>query len=305
MLKRIRGLEDDWRGDFSQMILDRFYTPADGELIYHYCRPEAFLEIVRTRTIWATAHYVLNDSMERTWGYSIFAKVAKEQEKEAGKDFIDRIHTMIKMSYVHSVVMISCYSLDADLLSQWRGYADDGRGFAIGFSPKLMEMPAKKLRVLYDEEAQIRELSGNLKHTFEYEKSIGFKFDDQFQTHWFNIGLDLVAYKNPAFSAEKEIRLAHVSGLAPHGKSFKFIPLGARDQEGNRLSSPSPINFRISNGAVVPYVALDYTNQGSNSPIKEVVLGPRNENTETNIELFLSSVGVNDVVVRRSIVPYR
>ena len=50
--------------------------------------------------------------------------------------------------------MISCYSLDPDVLSQWRAYADDGRGFAIEFSAKLMQMPAKKLRVLYDEERQ-------------------------------------------------------------------------------------------------------------------------------------------------------
>jgi hypothetical protein len=84
-------------------------------------------------------------------------------------------------------MMISSYSLDPDVLSQWRAYADDGRGFAIGFSPKLMQMPAKKLRVLYDEDRQLYEMLGNLKHTYEYEKSIGFKYDDQFQSHWFNI----------------------------------------------------------------------------------------------------------------------
>ena len=287
------------------MILDRLYEPTDGELIYHYCRPEAFLEIIKARTMWLSAYYVLNDVTERKWGYLVFTKVAKQLQEEVGKQFIGHIMPMINTAYFNSMLMISCYSLDADVLSQWRAYGDDGRGFAIGFAPHLMEMPAKKLRVLYDEEAQIRELTGNLRHTYEYEKSIGFKFDDQFQTHWFNIGLDLCAYKNPAFREEKEIRLAHVSGLASEGKSQKLIPLGARDQGGKRLSPPVEISFRISNGAVVPYVALDYTNGGANSPIKEIVLGPRNENSESNIEILLNSTGMTDVRVGRSRVPYR
>jgi hypothetical protein len=56
------------------MILDRVYTPADGELIYHYCPPMAFLAIIKSRTVWSSAYYVLNDSTERMWGYSIFSK---------------------------------------------------------------------------------------------------------------------------------------------------------------------------------------------------------------------------------------
>jgi hypothetical protein len=50
---------------------------------------------------------------------------------------------------------------------------------------------------------QNTELLGNLRHIYEYEKSIGFKYDMQFQTHVFNIGLDLCAYKHSSFSAEK------------------------------------------------------------------------------------------------------
>ena len=30
---------------------------------------------------------------------------------------------------------VSCFSADGDVLSQWRAYADDGHGFAIGFAP--------------------------------------------------------------------------------------------------------------------------------------------------------------------------
>ena len=51
------------------MIFDRWYEPSNDELIYHYCRPEPFLEIMRTRSIWASAFYTMNDAAERRWGF--------------------------------------------------------------------------------------------------------------------------------------------------------------------------------------------------------------------------------------------
>src|SRR6267142_2773396 len=34
------------------------------------------------------------------------------------------------------------------------------------------------------------------------ERSIGFKYDDKFQSHWFNVGLDLISYKHHGFREE-------------------------------------------------------------------------------------------------------
>jgi Protein of unknown function (DUF2971) len=128
------------------------------------------------------------------------------------------------------------FLLDADLLSQWRAsYADDGRGFAIGFSPKLMQkVPAKQLRVLYEEGAQIFELMNNLRHVYQVEKSKNFRYDEEFQSHLYQLGLDLCAYKNPAFQEEKEIRLAHICGFNRGDKAV--VALGARDALGERVS---------------------------------------------------------------------
>ena len=291
------------------MILDRQYQPAGDELVYHYCRSDTFVQIVTSRTMWHTAYYVLNDLMEREWGYSIFEKAIEkfrqeiEQTKsENSEQFFGRVVAAVKASYAYSVVMISCYSLDADVLSQWRAYGENGAGFAVGFSPKLVEMPAKQLRVLYEEEAQIQELLKNIRHTFGYEKSIGFKLDREFVSHWYNIGLDLCSYKNPSFREEKEIRFAHLSGLSPQNE---IVPFGAVDEAGKRLSEPIPIRFRIRDGAIVPYVVLDLTNGGKNQPVKEVVLGPKNENSELNVGLFLNTVGMKGVKIRRSHAPYR
>jgi hypothetical protein len=288
------------------MIKDRLYIPSDDELIYHYCGPEPFPEIIKSRSIWLSASYTLNDVTERSWGYSIFEKAAETLEHETGSEFIEKAAAEpVIAGYLHSMLMIACFSLDADVLSQWRAYGDDGRGFAIGFSPNQLQMPAKQLRVLYDEGLQIQELIGNLKHIYEVEKSRGFKYGDEFQSHLFHMGGDLCAYKNPAFREEREIRLAHLCGLVPEGKSKKIVALGARGPDGERLSEPLKTHFRMRKGVLVPYVIADYSNNGAAAPIKEIVLGPRNENAESNIEIFLNTIGVRDVTVRRSTAPYQ
>jgi len=286
------------------MILGRHYAPEEGELMYHYCSADAFLQIITSRTIWLTAHHSLNDTMERTWGYLKF-KEAFNQLGTVEKVFSDTVLKMVDLSQQHSLLMISSFSLDPDLLSQWRAYADDGRGFAIGFSPQLMHFPAAYLRVLYDEKEQIAELLGNLKHVYQYERSLGFKCGEEFQSHWFHFGLALCAYKAPGFGEEKEIRLAQIAGLIPDGKSQRIVPLGARDQDGNRTAAPGTIQFRTSKGLIIPYTAVKYCAEGATNPVRDVVLGPRNENDEHGVDIFLRTVGIADVTVRRSSVSYR
>ena len=135
------------------------------------------------------------------------------------------------------------------------------------------------------------------------EKSCGSRYGIEFDRHLFNLGLDLCAYKNPAFHEEKEIRFCHMSAI--NRESNTLVSLGARGPDGERLSEPLDIHFRMVRGNVVPYVVLDYSSGGKASPIKEIVLGPRNENAELNIQVLLNTLRVRDVTVRRSAAPYR
>ncbi|MGY3593967.1 hypothetical protein ACVIGB_002016 [Bradyrhizobium sp. USDA 4341] len=83
-----------------------------------------------------------------------------------------------------------------------------------------------------------------------------------------------------------------------------MIPLGGIDGDGMRRAGPQQINYRVRNGIQVPYVVLDMTDGGRNAPIKELVLGPKNPDTEDNVATFLASVGWKDVKVSRSDAPY-
>jgi hypothetical protein len=65
------------------------------------------------------------------------------------------------------------------------------------------------------------------------------------------------------------------------------------------------VKSRVRNGVQVPYVALDMTNGGKNSPIKQIVLGPKNPDEEAKIAMFMTSMGWNNVKIRRSDAPYK
>jgi hypothetical protein len=110
------------------MIFDRLYRPHENELIYHYCQPEAFLQILKSRSIWLSASYTLNDVTERSWGYLAFVKATKTLEQELATEFIGKIAEPVIAGDSYSMLMIACFSLDVDVLSQWRAYTDNGRG---------------------------------------------------------------------------------------------------------------------------------------------------------------------------------
>jgi hypothetical protein len=117
--------------------------------------------------------------------------------------------------------------------------------------------------------------------------------------------LSVLPLSMPESSSRRPLLTLMPLAVAPRAPKWKIVSAGARDRDGKMLSSPLEVHFRTRNGVMVPYVALDYSNQGKTSPIKEVILGPQNENAESNIEILLSTLGVKDVSVRRSRVPYR
>ena len=93
------------------MIFDRLYKPSENEMIYHYCPPQAFIEIIRSNRMWHSAYYTLNDLSERAWAYSIFDKAIASMKEEVDKKFTDVVRSIINMALQTSLIMISSYSL--------------------------------------------------------------------------------------------------------------------------------------------------------------------------------------------------
>lgn len=150
------------------MLVSRLLPVDDSSTIYHYCSTSTLIEIVRNRTIRFSDINMLNDEEEGRWGYGIFLEAANKLLKRegvpesvpmVGEDFIDRLDEVWFKSRLSLASFVACFSKDGDSLSQWRAYASDGAGFAIGFAAsELRRMPIQLLEVEYDHEQQVQEM---------------------------------------------------------------------------------------------------------------------------------------------------
>jgi len=101
-------------------------------------------------------------------GYQLFEQAATEilykrpkqpRFAEIDKNFFDKIDEFFSSLQLYLHPFIACLTLEGDQLSQWRSYADDGRGFAIGFRASALEkMPVTILSVEYNPRTQLEEM---------------------------------------------------------------------------------------------------------------------------------------------------
>jgi hypothetical protein len=286
------------------MLIPRIYEPADEDILYHYCDANGFLAICTNKKMRFSDLFSMNDFMEMHWGYSMWEQAATELLEEVGKEFLDKINEVIHTSGIYGLLVASCYSLDGDVLSQWRAYADDGQGYAIGFKAKdLLKLPIRPLKVLYNEKEQIKELKNVVRVIHESEKSEKTKFGRSFGTICNVMSFDLAAYKNPAFVEEKEVRLVHVLNFNKSNNFLRLVDAGG--QAFGKKSQGMPIMFRMRDSMPISFIEQDFTNKGRINPIKEVIISPKNNVLPTAISIFLETLGIGSVNIKNSKASYR
>lgn len=282
------------------MIISREYKPKENDLIYHYCDSNAFFAICTNRKLWMNDLHSMNDFMELHWGDSIWEQSANTRIEKYGKEFLDEIDEVIHFSGFQSLLLANCFSTDKDVLSQWRAYADDGKGYVIGFNAKeLLGLPIRALQVLYDKEQQIKEATATIDALYQLKQ----EDSNEFKTFCNVFGYDLSAFKNPAFIEEKEIRLIHLLDFKKSNDFMKLVDKGGiyfgEDRKGEE------IKFRIKQDIPTPYIELDFSNNNKINPFKEVVIGPKNEVMKTAIRIFLETIGIEKVEINKSNASYR
>lgn len=282
------------------MIISREYKPKENDLIYHYCDSNAFFAICTNRKLWMNDLHSMNDFMELHWGDSIWEQSANTRIEKYGKEFLDEIDEVIHFSGFQGLLLANCFSTDKDVLSQWKAYADDGKGYVIGFNAKeLLGLPIRALQVLYDKEQQIKEATATIDALYQLKQ----EDSNEFKTFCNVFGYDLSAFKNPAFIEEKEIRLIHLLDFKKSNDFMKLVDKGGiyfgEDRKGEE------IKFRIKQDIPTPYIELDFSNNNKINPIKEVVIGPKNEVMKTAIRIFLETIGIEKVEINKSNASYR
>jgi hypothetical protein len=266
-------------------MVHRIFDPAGSDIFYHYCSNETFRLICENKTLRFSDVNMLNDYAETRWAYGLFEDAAtlllrREAENPIGitRGFFDCVDPHVGQ-YQHLTHPTVCsFSRSGDILSQWRAYADEGRGVSIGFGGRtLRNLDGWKLKVEYDSQVQITEFANSLIEVHDSDDA------EIFVQRCKSAVILALAYKNPAFREENEVRCVHM--------------LDVRDELGRTfLRSPDghEVKFRTQGADVIAYVDLPIRLQIDSQPIKRIVMGPRNPNKARNLEYMLRAAGMGE-----------
>lgn len=281
------------------------------QTLYHYCGVEAFMRIIETKSIMLSSVLGFNDYLETKWIVPLMREVFQEKRTRHNGTFFDTVKQHYNTN--QTVPFMTCFSSDGDTLSQWRAYAADGAGFAIGFNPRYFPLEARApwvsdandgqhaigiSEVVYDRNTQnayIRQtVDLHLEHCCTDDK-------DAMTRHAIDCATVLLRYslifKNPKFAEELEWRIIYVPTLIlPESGDLKI-------QVDQRTISN--MGFRFTDQAIIPYFELNFSQRRDEKPINEIVLGPKNDTQPFVVRMLLDSHGFEDVKITQSEASYR
>lgn len=276
--------------------------------LYHYCSAIAFESIIKNHSIWLNSLRSSNDATEGRYAARLLKELISEIEIPLRVNR-DKLFTFLNTLEDQFEIAGFCLSEKADLLSQWRGYADDGHGFSIGFrrnslidiankfnnsdketTPHPVYKNAHKIlevnlfKVLYEKESQLKNL-----------KPVSEKIFRTDETSWFDNHVDFVlkqsAFKDNSFQEEEEWRL------------IKFISVKSDPFYSEKQEILKNVKYRIKGNILYPYVNIPFYNDPK--IIEEVIIGPKNQFEEAHLRNFLISQGYKEFIVKKSRIPYR
>ena len=297
------------------MLIQRIYSPTDEEILFHYCSADSFHAILESGTIRFTDINMLNDTAEMHWGYSVFEEAAgkllkiassKENLGNLNKEFFDKVDEIIAPMQHRFHPFVSCFSREPDSLGQWRAYADNGRGFAIGFHAKALgSMPVSILAVEYDREKQVQEMMDALGACFMENEADERSFGNKFFESCVMIGSYMLAFKNPSFQEEKEIRCLHMVDVEANERLTKLTDRGGVLGGTDEVVAGENVRFRIRDNALIASLDISFRRVFKFSAVKRICLGPNNPNWFGNVFYFAGSLNYENMVVAKSKSTYR
>jgi Protein of unknown function (DUF2971) len=207
--------------------------------------------------------------------------------------------------------LLASFSYKRNDLGQWRAYASNGRGFALGLAPHLFAVEEEKPNQKENEKfavypieygsgkarkrhsevikkaADIFERTVNKHEDLMQDKEIGFAFIDNYSKHVMagaTIVISLTS-KHEAYQHEREVRLMML------GLRRKFEPY---------------IETRLRNDELVAFLRHPMPRITEPGSIVEIVMGPCvGVDAEHSVRSLLDAAGIPGVPIRPSGIPYR
>jgi len=264
------------------------------DFLYHYTDLNGFLGIFKTKSLWASNAFFLNDSSEISYGINLsqdlFSKFYQSLKSEHVKEILKCFYDDYSGFVLSSNLFLVSFCENGDLLSQWRGYAPNSDGISLRFNLNVIRtLPQIHLyKVVYNKDEQLKtinflfELLEDLMDYLERTKTKSFL---HYLNYWITIFTTIIlTFKDNSFSEEKEWRLIY---------NYDTI-------ENNKV-----IEYRMKNNYILPYIKIEKLNLIN--LISGILIGPSSNNQiiSKSIEYFLRENKYNYIAVDNSKIPYR
>ena len=299
------------------------------KLVYHYCDNYKMANILSGKTLRMSDITKSNDYEEvKMFFPGILDAIEDEYRKDefplqymdrTNRDALGKLleweYDILRYEFDRGGVtnFVVCFCEEGDVLSQWRGYADNGKGCSLGFSVKELEdycntykgilrfeqvdyKTVKEINVTIVEEAMkvLNELRGLRNWIVENLPSLNEeKIDKMFQYYFHqmisSVLMSSLKYKNETFKEEQEWRLFFSQQI------YKYAKWIYGDEEIETIVYDdmlkvikNRIEFNVTSDDLIPFFPIKFTEISPN-PIKQVIVGPQNKIMEKDFSLYVAS----------------
>ena len=299
-------------GREAEQIVASFVKTLESQkpppIIYHYTDDAGLRGILETGQLWLTNIFNLNDPSELSHGLShavgILNRKAANGPPES-KLFAEDLAAFIQQGGIQNsghYFMCSFSSCRNDL-GQWRAYADDGRGYALGFDSKALEdafdkqgsAPILRAFPITYKDVELIEIHRKIVEAMfglislphgRNLTSAGIKaWVAQLSTLLMVHALDAAVYfKHEAYSNEKE---------------YRFLEVHPVDQ-------PPKVKYRGRPYSLIKYREFDWKS-ALGGALKQIVVGPAADHTKAQqfADDCLHLCQSESVEITHSDIPYR
>ena len=318
----------------------------NDDLIFHYCDNQKMANILAGKTLrmsditksndyWEVKYFFpgILDALQDEYANNPFAlEYMGKKDEGAFNRLLQKEYEILEYEFSQGGVanFVVCFCEKGDVLSQWRGYANDGKGCSLGFSiSELKDYCSKNNeaitleRVEYKTPAEMDEIIiekaikilDELKNMRKYIKE-EFPFAntkekvDKMLKFFFHqmivsVLMGSLKYKNKAFEEEKEWRIYFKQQI------YKFPKYIFSDEEDDHMFWDSTIqlirnkvDFCITDDDLVAFYPIKFGDISSN-PVKKVIAGPKNHILLRDFLLYIKSKSLSEIDFEYSSISYR
>ena len=275
-------------------------TPS---VIYHYTNDLGLRGILETGKFWLTDIFKLNDPSELEHGISHLIEALKANSDSLGKNLSEHVEAFRSRRLTKSARYFVCaFSSDGNELGQWRAYADNGRGFSLGFDRNALEDTFMNDKTSEQENATF---------PVTYDDGYLFKKHEELverlflKIHWHSMKvLNRDDFVNkllfPLILRSLYLTLHFKHEAYKNEQEYRFLQVFAAD------ASPPEVKSRSRHYSLVEYREFDWRTVAAKA-LQKIWIGPAPDKPKASqfARDCLKEFNIDSVELMQSKIPYR